>query len=351
MRERIRYLGACALFALVLVWSVPAALAAGVPETVTEGSFTAEISDGAAVITHWNPDPNSRSAVVPESIGGYPVKKLGGGVFSGTRLDTVTLPEGLEEIGDSAFAKSTLSSVRLPESLKAIGKEAFYTCRLSGTLHIPASVESIGIYAFSYNQLSAFSVHEDNPSYCSQDGVLFSGDKTILYNYPTARADSSYTVPESVELLFCTSFGNAGNLRDVYVPSSAPGLRAMTYTFFGDRLTVWCRPGTYLYSQLEGGKLSGVELTVKQPPDRLVDCAVLDDGTIVMTLLGDFAGKKCFLAMYSGNGRLLALRAVDSGWTAGVYTFPGQSGVSEIRLFQLDSSCRPAEICETLWRW
>lgn len=350
MRERIRYLGACALCALALAWSVPAALAAGGPETVTEGGFTAEISDGAAVITQWNPNLYDWSPVVPTTIGGYPVKKLGDGVFWGSRLDAVTLPEGLEEIGESTFAGSTLSSVRLPESLKVIGKQAFYACKLSGTLHIPASVESIGIYGFSYNQLSAFSVDAGNQSYCSQDGVLFDKSKTTLYNYPTARLDSSYTVPESVELLFCTSFANARNLRNLYVRSSSPSLSAMKYTFFGDRLTVWCRSGTNLYSQLEGGKLSGEELTVKQPPDPFVDCTVLADGTATVTLAGDFLDKKCFLAMYSGENKLLALRAVDSGWDTGVYSFPAQSGASEIRLFQLDQSYRPAEACETLWR-
>lgn len=352
MKKGMIFLRVCVLLALVLPWSLTTAGAAGEAVTVTEGAFTAEIAEGVATVTAWDPGGFTESVTVPGTIGGYPVRRIGPRAFSGEALSQLTLPEGLEEIGEGAFAYNggTLASLRLPESLKTIGREAFMGSNLTGTVRIPASVESIGEYAFSYNRVREFRVDGDNPSYCSEDGVLFDKAKTILYNYPTARTDSAYTVPRSVGLLYCTSFARAGNLRELYVPSPDASLRGMMYTFVDDELDVWCRTGSRLYTQLGSGYFQqAVRLTPKELPALSVDCTETGGGTLSVDLKGDFIGETCFLGLYAGTGRLLSLRAVDSGWTVAAYTFSGVPSSAKLLLFQLDGSLRPAAARELLW--
>ncbi len=70
-----------------------------------------------------------------------------------TALETIVLPEGLEEIGNYTFGKcAAITTLTMPSTLKSIGNEAFANCsglNTSGALVLSASIEEIGLYAFS----------------------------------------------------------------------------------------------------------------------------------------------------------------------------------------------------------
>lgn len=314
--------------------------------TYTEGDFTAEVRDGKATLTAWLGSSSwySRPAVtVPDSIAGFPVVALGPELFAGAYLSAVTLPEGLEEIGDKAFSGCTLPEIALPEGLKRIGYEAFYASGLQGTVMIPASVMNLGTYAFSYCYgVSAFQVAEGNESYCSLDGVLFNRAQTTLLNYPLSAPETVYTPPDSVTLLYCTSFAGALHLKQLYVYS--PVVRGMTYTFYADSFDVWCRPETELYAQLERGALD-TDAVVRPLPFRQVQAA---PDAIEITLADDFTGGRFLLAAYSAGGQLLAALPV-SGTEAADYVLPGTARTATVRLFRLDANYAPTAETETLW--
>ena len=74
--------------------------------------------------------------------------------FSGTRLTTITVPEGITVIGEGAFAGNVnAGSISLPDSLETIDDYAF-ACSIDGNnrnvteLTIPENVTSIGVNAF-----------------------------------------------------------------------------------------------------------------------------------------------------------------------------------------------------------
>ena len=87
------------------------------------------VTDGAATVTGYTPDL-APDLVIPASLGGVPVKRIGMSAFANCKtLHTVRLPDGLEVIEKQAFEGcSDLPTVVIPESVSEIGFSAFGYC-------------------------------------------------------------------------------------------------------------------------------------------------------------------------------------------------------------------------------
>ncbi|MBQ9832395.1 MAG: leucine-rich repeat domain-containing protein, partial [Clostridia bacterium] len=84
---------------------------------------------------------------------------------------------------------------------------------------IPESVEEIGAWAFiNCKNLASISVAEDNEKFCSQDGVMFNKDMTVLVKYPAAKQCEAYEVPNSVVTIAETAFCGASGITTVILP-------------------------------------------------------------------------------------------------------------------------------------
>lgn len=80
------------------------------------------------------------------------VKIINTEAFSGCdNIKSISLPEGLEEIGASAFRKSGLSEITFPSSLRVIGDCAFEYCDFT-EIKLPDSVEEVKNGAFQNNK-------------------------------------------------------------------------------------------------------------------------------------------------------------------------------------------------------
>ncbi|MDO4299898.1 MAG: leucine-rich repeat protein [Clostridia bacterium] len=91
-------------------------------------------------------------------------------------------------ISDSAFYNSAATSLEIPNSVKYIGNKAFMNCSKLTTVNISASVDSIGESVFvGCEKLETISVDEDNNIYCSDLGVLYSKDMTVLICFPAGN--------------------------------------------------------------------------------------------------------------------------------------------------------------------
>lgn len=177
--------------------------------------------------------------VLPESL-----KKIGRRAFSMNSIRRISIPDGVTNLPEALFQFArTLEYVKLPNSITVIPRETFDDCRSLKsvtipesvkiidhafsecnsikTLYIPASVDSIHDVAFhSCQNLEAIIVDKDNKRYCSEDGLLFSKDKTALLFYPLTKSATSYKIPKSVKRLSYNLFSDNKHLTEVIIPNS-----------------------------------------------------------------------------------------------------------------------------------
>ena len=147
---------------------------------------------------------------------------IGSGAFEQcSRLPGITLPAELKTIGERAFYECTkLTGVAIPSKVTTIGHGAFASCNLT-SVHIPASVTSIGVVPFGNNQrLTEITVDPASTSFTSIEGVLFSADRKTLYAYPAAsQRRISYTVPYGTEVILDGALSHV-SLTHITLPST-----------------------------------------------------------------------------------------------------------------------------------
>ncbi len=68
------------------------------------------------------------------------------------------------------------------------------------------------------DNLEEISVEAENAAYISEDGILFNNDKTKLIQYPCKKAESKYSIPDSVKCIGDYAFTRCGNLTDITIP-------------------------------------------------------------------------------------------------------------------------------------
>ena len=153
------------------------------------------------------------------------VTKIGDKAFADcTNLASVELPKYLEHIGNNAFSGcKSLTSIVIPENTQFIGNAAFKGCASLTEIHIPASVTKIGDDAFlGCTSLTKITVDENNASYTSIDGNLYTKDGKLLIKYAPANTAETFKVPESVTVLKENAFADCVNLKLVTIEPILP---------------------------------------------------------------------------------------------------------------------------------
>ena len=131
-------------------------------QAATEGYLTYEIENGEVTITDCDEDAYGK-IVIPDTIEGYPVTKIGKGAFwDCTGIKEIVVPNSITVIPDGAFKEcETLTKITLPEGLISIGDGAFIECGYLTDITIPESVTSIGGGAFLFcERLTSIAIPE-----------------------------------------------------------------------------------------------------------------------------------------------------------------------------------------------
>lgn len=150
------------------------------------------------------------------------VIEIGSNAFDGSNLYSVTIPDGIINIGDEAFFDcDKLIDIVIPNSVKFIRENAFSYCNGLKNITIGSGVQHIGRGAFcDCSNLTVISVDQNNSHYSSDEfGVLYNKNKTELIQYPIGNKQTSYVIPDSVNLIGDASFSDA-KLKDVKIPNS-----------------------------------------------------------------------------------------------------------------------------------
>ena len=150
-----------------------------------------------------------------------------------TALTKVTIPNSVTTIVDHAFQNcEALTEIIFGNGLTTIEESAFYSCSSLQQVTIPASVTSIGYNVFgNCHALTQINVESDNTSYCSENGVLFSHDKTRLVQYPAGKPETSYIIPEGVATITNGAFESCKKLMTVSIPSSMTTIEQRAFLY------------------------------------------------------------------------------------------------------------------------
>jgi hypothetical protein len=119
----------------------------------------------------------------------------------------------------------------IPAGVTSLTASAFNECTKLTSVSIPASVTSIGSEIFTYcSALDAITVDASNPNYSSADGMLFNDAKTTLIQCPGNKSGSC-TIPASVTSIGRFAFVACARLTSVSLP---PNLSSIAYAAFAD---------------------------------------------------------------------------------------------------------------------
>ena len=165
-------------------------------ETSTDGKYDYSVSGGKATFVKFNNQSDTGSFTVPSKIGNY----------------TVTAIE------DFCFSQCSLSAITIPNSVVSIGNVAFEKCANLTSVTFGAGMEKFGTHVFSeVPKLASINVSSSNKYFKSVGGVLYNSDMSVLYAYPVAKADTHFTVPNSVKSVEAYAFDRALNLKTITI--------------------------------------------------------------------------------------------------------------------------------------
>lgn len=70
---------------------------------------------------------------------------------------------------------------------------------------------------------------EGNTDFSAVDGILFSANKEILYFYPLAKPNTSYTIPSTVKEIAAKAFQGATKLTSLIIPTSVEKIQEQAF--------------------------------------------------------------------------------------------------------------------------
>lgn len=136
----------------------------------------------------------------------------------------------VNEIGEYTFYNcSNLTSVTIPNTVTSIGYRAFYGCHSLSSIEIPNSVTKIGDQAFlDCSVLTSINVESNNPSFSSNEGILYTKNKNTLICCPGGKK-GSVKIPNSVSEIEYNAFSYCSGVTSVVIPNTVTEIRSWVF--------------------------------------------------------------------------------------------------------------------------
>lgn len=238
------------VLALLLVFSAaPAVLAAdsgilgyNITWSYNSGTGTLTLS-GSGVVRRLYPNEkrpwNEHTKAIKSILIGDNIVEIYSELISNyPNLVSLRLGEGLAVL-PMITGCDKLTAVTLPQTLTTIGKMAFYDCRSLKSITIPKNVSVIEDYAFASSSFDSIFVAEANKHFTSEDGILYSKDKSVVIRCPLSKLSDIETleIPGYVRRIEPYAYSSAspddptGAVKRVIFPD---GLETIgSYAFYG----------------------------------------------------------------------------------------------------------------------
>lgn len=130
-------------------------------------------------------------------------------------LTEIVLPSSVKTVGTGAYCDCSDVTTIVTPGVTGLGYYAFEGTSVS-TYEIPAGLTSISPLVFFANEtIRSYTVAAGNPSYIAQDGVVYTKDKTELVMYPFRSSVGTFTIPASVKTIGTYAFYNVNGLDSV----------------------------------------------------------------------------------------------------------------------------------------
>ena len=243
----------------------------------------------------------------------------------------VVLPGGIKEIADNTFSGSRIRSIVVPEGVKTIGRRVFENCFELEEAVLPSSLKDLGGYSFvDCHKLKTVTLGR-NLSYISdslfsecyelENVVIPNKVKSIeAFAFKNCRKFTSIVIPNGVTTIGFTAFAYCTNLSYLYMPASVTNIldNFMDQTPFEgcQNLTVHCPAGSAAedYCKTHGIKYitdnnpkkvtaRSSKTTVKPAQTDKTANNKMQRSAAETASLDDFVLKKGILSEYKGTAR------------------------------------------------
>jgi hypothetical protein len=180
--------------------------------------YTAGSESGTVVITEYT--GNSVNIVIPNRLRGKKVVSIDESAFSGMDIVSLKISKYVTSIGKNAFEGCTqLESVDLGTSVKTIGDMAFANCTSLKSVKMSAELRKIGSPLFGNDSALENVDFTGNKNFVCENGVIYSTDKTVLYEALSYANLSSYQCPQTVTEIKQYALYNHSELTSFTFPS------------------------------------------------------------------------------------------------------------------------------------
>lgn len=170
--------------------------------------------------------------VIPSTIAGEKVTRIGAEAFINCSLTSVEIPEDVTVIGPGAFRKcKNLTSINIPEGLTTIGASAFLGCSSLTNINIPKGVITISANAFfDCSGLTNITIADgvkciDDSAFYRCSGltsIVIPGSVTSIHNsaFLGCNGLTNVEISEGLSFIGDSVFEGCSALTSIKIPSS-----------------------------------------------------------------------------------------------------------------------------------
>lgn len=204
MKSTMRKLMKPALLRAAMLAAVSISCLTAAAKFDVEGITYSDLGTNAVAITGFS--GNVKEAVIPETV-----------KYKGKNYTVIA-------VGRNSYMRSSeLTTLSLPASIVEIQYNRFNS---TYTFYDDSSQK----YVVQFPKLKAVNVSADNPSYSSQDGVLYNKSKTKLLSMPKASELTNFDIPQSVTSIANEAFQGCSMLESVSIPASVTSISRDTFS-------------------------------------------------------------------------------------------------------------------------